>query len=30
MNIMSDDDFVRLFWRTFGLTEDSWPGEIGR
>jgi len=26
MSIMSDDDFVRLFQRTFGLTEDGWPG----
>lgn len=23
MSIMSDDDFVRLFQRTFGLTEDD-------
>lgn len=26
MSIMSDDDFVRLFQRTFGLTEDGWAG----
>ena len=26
MSIMSDDDFVRVFQRTFGLTEDGWAG----
>jgi len=26
MSIMSDDDFVRLFQRTFGLTADVWVG----
>ena len=26
MSIMSDDDFVRLFQRTFGLKEDGWAG----
>lgn len=26
MSIMSDDDFLRLFQRTFGLTEDGWAG----
>lgn len=26
MTILSDDDFVRLFQRTFGLTEDGWAG----
>lgn len=26
MSIMSDDDFVRLFQRTFGLDEDGWAG----
>ncbi|WP_313105276.1 hypothetical protein [Brevundimonas sp.] len=26
MSIMSDDDLVRLFQRTFGLTEDGWAG----
>lgn len=26
MTIMSDDDFVRLFQRTFGLKEDGWAG----
>lgn len=26
MSTMSDDDFVRLFQRTFGLTEDGWAG----
>jgi hypothetical protein len=26
MSVMSDDDFVRLFQRTFGLTEDGWAG----
>ena len=26
MSIMSDDDFVRLFQRTFGLLEDGWAG----
>lgn len=26
MSIMSDDDFVRLFQRTFGLDEDGWSG----
>lgn len=26
MTIMSDDDFVRLFQRTFGLHEDGWAG----
>lgn len=26
MTVMSDDDFVRLFQRTFGLTEDGWAG----
>jgi len=26
MSIMSDDDFVRLFQRSFGLTEDGWAG----
>ena len=26
MSIMSGDDFVRLFQRTFGLTEDGWAG----
>lgn len=26
MSMMSDDEFVRLFQRTFGLTEDGWPG----
>lgn len=25
-DIMSDDDFVRLFQRTFGLKEDGWAG----
>ena len=27
MSIMSDDDFVRLFQRTFGLKEDGWAGQ---
>lgn len=27
MSIMSDDDFVRLFQRRFGLKEDGWPGK---
>lgn len=27
MSTMSDDDFVRLFQRTFGLTEDGWAGQ---
>lgn len=27
MSIMSDDDFVRLFQRTFGLKEDGWAGK---
>lgn len=26
MSTMSDDDFVRLFQRTFGLEEDGWAG----
>lgn len=26
MSTISDDDFVRLFQRTFGLTEDGWAG----
>lgn len=26
MTVLSDDDFVRLFQRTFGLTEDGWAG----
>lgn len=26
MSVMSDDDFVRLFQRTFGLTDDGWAG----
>lgn len=26
MSLISDDDFVRLFQRTFGLTEDGDPG----
>lgn len=26
MAVLSDDDFVRLFQRTFGLTEDGWAG----
>lgn len=26
MSIMSYDDFVRLFQRTFGLKEDGWAG----
>ncbi len=26
MSTMSDDDFVRLFQRTFGLREDGWAG----
>lgn len=26
MSILSDDDFVRLFQRTFGLLEDGWAG----
>lgn len=26
MPSMTDDDFVRLFQRTFGLTEDGWAG----
>lgn len=26
MSIMSDDDFARLFQRTFHLTEDGWAG----
>lgn len=26
MGTISDDDFVRLFQRTFGLTEDGWAG----
>lgn len=26
MSIMSDDDFVRLFQRAFGLKEDGWAG----
>lgn len=26
MSIMSDDEFVRLFQRTFGLLEDGWAG----
>jgi len=29
MSTMSDDDFVRLFQRTFGLNEDGWPGAAG-
>lgn len=27
MTIMTDDDFVRLFQRTFGLKEDGWAGK---
>ena len=30
MSIMRDDDFVRLFQRTFGLTEDGWARAIAR
>lgn len=26
MSVISDDDFVRLFQRTFGLKEDGWAG----
>lgn len=26
MAVLSDDDFVRLFQRTFGLKEDGWAG----
>lgn len=26
MAVLSDDDFVRLFQRTFGLEEDGWAG----
>lgn len=26
MTVLSDDDFVRLFQRTFGLKEDGWAG----
>jgi len=29
MSTMSDVDFVRLLQRTFGLTEDGWPGAAG-
>jgi len=28
MSIMSDDEFVRLFQRTFGLTEDAGAGRV--
>lgn len=26
-DVLTDDDFVRLFQRTFGLTEDGWAGQ---